>query len=190
MKIADFVQEFKDKKIKNTTVSPNAVSEYLKDVLEIKTYLPFRAKRQIAEMVVTQNIKEVNGVKKYDSIDGYIGLIVASIVAHTNLEFSSDPLADYDLLAESGLLPQIIMEFQESHNEIDTLLKMTVDAELEDNNIEVLIGHFLDKILKQIDNLGDALKEKFEDFNLQNVFGADFNEEDLAKLSGFIDKLK
>ena len=44
--------------------------------------------------------------------------------------------------------------------------------------------------VKKIDNFGDALKNKFEGFNPLDVFGADFNEEDLAKLSGLLDKLK
>lgn len=190
MLVNEFVKEYTEKKIFNTKINEHAVSDYLKEKLEIKTYIPFRVKRQIAEMVVAQNIKEVNGVKKYDSIDGYIGFIVASIAAHTNLQFSDDPVADYDLLAESGLLPQIIAEFKTSHDEIDILLKMALASELEDNNIEVLVGHFLDKILKKIDNFGDALKDKFEGFNIADVLGADFNQEDLAKLSGLLDKLK
>ena len=55
MKVIDFVTEFKEKKIANTKINENAVSNYLKEHLEIKTYLPFRLKRQIVEMVVTQN---------------------------------------------------------------------------------------------------------------------------------------
>ena len=190
MLVNEFVKAVAEKKVSNTKLNDHAVSDYLRSELGIKSYVPFREKRKIAEMIVEKNIKEVDGVKKYDSIDGYMALVVASIATHTNLQFSDDPVADYDLLAESKLLPQIIMEFQESHNEIDTLLKMMVDAELEDNNIEALVGRFLDKILKKIDGFGDVLKDNFGDLNLQDVFGADFNEEDLAKLSGFLDKLK
>jgi hypothetical protein len=163
----------------------------LKETLGIKTYLPFNAKRTIVEMVVSQNTKLVDGVKKNDAISQYISFVVAMLTAHTNLLFDdSNPIADYDLLAESGLLPQIIAEFKASYDESDILLKMALASELEDNNIEVLVGHFLDKILKKVENFGDALKEKFEGFNPQDIFGADFNEEDLAKLSGFLDKLK
>lgn len=190
MIIADFIKNFTDKKISNSKINEHAVSDYLKKELEIKTYIPFRKKRKIAEMIVAQNIKEVDGIKKYDSIDGYVGLVVASIAAHTTLEFSSDPVADYDLLAESGLLSQIIAEFKSSHDEIDILLKMALASELEDNNINVLIGHFLDKILKKIDEIGYTFRDKFEDFNLKDILGVDFKEEDLTKLSGLLDKLK
>lgn len=190
MKIKEFIKDFTDKKISNSKINEHAVSDYLKKELEIKTYIPFRKKRKIAEMIVSQNTKEVDGIKKYDSIDGYVGLVVASIAAHTTLEFSSDPVEDYDLLAESGLLPQIIAEFKGSHDEIDILLKMALAMELEDNNINVLVGRFLNKMSGAFDGVFEVVKDKFGDFNLQNIFGVDFKEEDLAKLSGLLDKLK
>ena len=190
MLVNEFVKAFAEKKIVNTKINEHAVSDYLRKELNIQTYLPFKTKRQIVEAVVAQNTKWVDGVKKNDSIGQYVSFVIAMLVAHTNLECSANPIDDYDLLAESGLLPQIIAEFKASYDECDILLKMALASELEDNNIEVLVGHFLDTILKKIDNFGDALKDKFGDFNPQDVFGADFNEEDLAKLSGFLDKLK
>lgn len=190
MKINEFVEAYKTARVQNTKVNPNAISEWIREKIEIKTYIPFRQKRDVAEMVVAQNIKVVDGIKKYDSIDGYVGLIVASIMTHTNLEFSSDPVADYDLLAESGLLPQIIAEFQGSHDEIDILLKMALAMEVEDNSVSALIGHFLDKIIKMLDGVSGALKDKFEDFDVEDILGSNINEEDLARLTGLLDKLK
>ena len=190
MIIKDFINAYNAKKFMNTRQGVDEKSEWLRKELEIKTYIPFRKKRQIAEMIVSQNIKEVDGIKKYDGIDGYIGLMVASIAAHTNIEWGSDPVVDYDLLAESGLLPQIIAEFESSHKEIDIILKMALESELEDNNINVLVGHFLDKILKKIDDFGDVLKDKLGDFNLKDILGADLNKEDLAKLFSLLDKIK
>lgn len=186
MKISELIKDFTDKKICNSRINENAVADYLKQTLEIKTYIPFREKRMIAETIVTQNIREINGIKKYDNIDGYIGFIVASIAAHTNIEWSADPVADYDLLAESGLLSQIVTEFQSSHDEIDILLKMELAMELEDNNLNVLVGKFLNGILQRLDGVGEVLKDKLGDLNLQDVLGADFKQEDLAKLSGFL----
>lgn len=190
IQVSELIKDFTSKRIYNSKINANAVSDYLKQVLKIKTYIPFREKRAIAEMVVAQNLREIDGIKKYDNIDSYISLVVASIAAHTDIEFSADPVADYDMLAESGLLPQIIAEFQESHEEISVLLNMALEMELEDNNIEALIGRFLDKMLKKIDDFGDAFKNKFEDFDIKDVFDASFDKEDLAKLSGFLDKLK
>lgn len=188
MTIKEFVDAFSAKRFINTKQGVDEKSEWIRKELEIKSYIPFREKRKIAEMIVTQNIKEVDGIKKYDSIDGYLSLIVASIAAHTTLQFGDDPVADYDLLAESGLLPQIIAEFQGSHDEIDIILKMALAMELEDNNTNVLVGRFLNKILGMLDGVGETLKDKFEDFDLSSLLGTDFQKEDLAKLGSFLNK--
>lgn len=189
MTIQNFIDVYKNKKFMNIKTAADERSEWLRSELEIKTYIPFREKRQIAEMIVAQNIKKVDGIKKYDDINSYVSLVVASIVAHTNLKFGEDVIADYDLLAESGLLSQIIEEFQGSHEEIGILLKMAIASELEDNNINVLVGHFLDNILKKLDGVGEALKGKLDSFDLKDLLG-DIKPEDLAKLSGFLDKIK
>jgi hypothetical protein len=188
MTIKEFCEAYNAKRFMNTKQGVDERFEWIKSELGIKEYVPFREKRKIAEMIVAQNIEEVDGVKKYDSIDGYVSLIVASIASHTNLEFGEDPIAEYDLLAESGLLPQIIAQFQGSHDEIDIILKMALAMELEDNNTNALVGRFLNKILGMLDGVGDVLKEKLDGFDLSDVLGADFNKEDLAKLSSFLNK--
>ena len=177
--IKEFVESYKNKRFMSTQSGATEKSEWIRKELEIKTYIPFIEKRQIAELVVSQNISVVDGIKKYDSINGYVGLIVASIAAHTNLVWSEDPVADYDLLAESNLLQQIISEFQGSHEEIDILLKMALAMELEDNNIGLIIGRFL-----------NGLINKLKDFDAKNLLGMNITEENIAALSGFLDKLK
>ena len=189
MNIKEFCEAYKGKFFMVTKNGADEKSEWLRKELEIKTYIPFKQKREIAEMIVAQNIREVDGIKKYDDINSYVSLVVASIVAHTNLKFGADPIEDYDILAETGLLPQIVAEFQGSHEEIGILLKMAIAAELEDNNINVLVGHFLNSILKKLDGLGEALKSKLDGFNVEDLFG-DIKQEDLTKLSGILDKLK
>lgn len=188
--IKTFVDAYKSKRFMNTKQGVDERVEWIRSELEIKTYIPFREKRKIAEMIVAQNTEEVDGIKKYDSIDGYVALIVASMMAHTNLQFSTDPVADYDLLAESGLLPQIIAQFQGSHDEIDLLRKMALEMELEDNSTNALIGRFLNKISVLLDGVVDAVKDKFGDFNLSDVLGGDFNKEDIGQLMGLLDKIK
>jgi hypothetical protein len=187
MTIKEFIDAYKAKKFNNTKQGMDEKSEWLIKELEIKSYIPFREKRKIAEMIVTQNINEVDGIKKYDSIDGYVSLIVASIAAHTTLQFGDDPVSDYDLLAESRLLPQIIAEFQGSHDEIDIILKMALAMELEDNNTNALVGKFLNGILEKLDGVGEVLKDKLKDIDLKDILG-DFKKEDLAKLSSFLNK--
>ena len=190
MKIKEFCDAYKAKNFMNTKQGVEERIEWIKKELEIKPYIPFRDKRKIAEIIVAQNIKEVDGIKKYDSIDGYVALIVASIVAHTNLEFGQDPVADYDILAESGLLPQIIAQFQGSHDEIDIVLKMALAMELEDNNVSALIGRFLNKISGVIDGVVEAVKDKIGDFDFEDILGGDLKKEDITRLMGIIDRLK
>lgn len=190
MKIIDFINDFKEKKIANTKINDHAVSDYLKKTLEIKTYIPFKTKRKVVEMVVEKDISNVDGIKKHDNIGGYITFITAMLKIHTCLEFSNDVVEDYDLLAESKLLPQIVAEFKESYDEFDALVKTAVASELEDNNVNVLIGHFLDSILKKFEGVGEMFKGALGDLDLQDLLGADIKQEDLAMLSGFLNKLK
>ena len=184
MTIKEFCEAYKAKRFMNTPQGLNEKAEWIRGELEIKNYIPFMEKRKIAEMIVEQNIKVVDGIKKYDSISAYIGLIVASITAHTALTFSGNPIADYDLLAECGLLPQIVAEFQESHNEIDILLKMSLASELEDNQTSALIGRFLDGVLKRLDGASEALNGIIGNLDLEELF----NEENMAKIVGFLNK--
>ena len=188
MKISEFVQDFKDKKIMNTKINENAVGEYIAKTLEIKGYLPFSFKREIVEMVVRENITVVNGIKKSDAISQYVSFITAMLKAHTNLEFSENPIKDYDALAESGLLAPVIEMFKASYDECDILLKMALAAELEDNNVNALVAKFLDGVLDRMDDVIWALEDKLGDVELSDIFAESFKQEDLAKLSAFLSK--
>lgn len=184
MTIQEFVKAYKAQKFMSTPQGLSEKSEWIRGQLEIKKYIPFMEKRNIAETIVAQNIEVVDGIKKYDSISSYVGLVVASIMAHTDLEFSDDPITDYDLLAESGLLSQIVAEFQESHNEIGILLKMSLESEMEDNQPGVLIGRFLDTVLQKLDGASSVLKEVIGNLDLEKIF----NNENVANIVGLLNK--
>lgn len=182
--VIELVKDFKDNKIMNTRVNEHAVSDYIKEKVEITEYIPFIEKRMIAEMIVAENTEVVNGFKKNDAINQYVSFVIAMIQAHTDIEISEHPIADYDLLAESGLLAPIIDMFKTDYTEADIVLKMALAAELEDNSINALVGKFL----SGISNMLDGVKEKFDGFNIKEILGANFNEEDLAKLRSFINR--
>ena len=188
MKIIDFVQGFKDKKIMNTKVDTDAVGKYIKETLEVREYVTCKEKRAIVELIVLNNIKVVDGVKKNDSISQYISFITAMLTAHTNLEFSEDPVADYDILSESGLLTPIIDTFKTDYSECDVLLKMALADELEDNNVNIVFGKFLNSILYRLDVIGEYIKSSVDGVDINSILGESFNQEDLAKLSSFLDK--
>lgn len=187
--VKDFVQEVSGKRFINTQAGVDEKIQYFKDRLEIKTYLPLREKRKIAEMIVAQNMTEVDGIKKVDSVNQYIGFVVAMLTAHTALQFSEDPVSDYDALAESGLLQQVIVCFKESYDESDIILKMVLAMELEDNSVNALVGRFLNGLSDKLGGIGDALKNKVEGFDMSKLLG-DIKQEDLAQIMGFLNKLK
>lgn len=151
MKVKEFVDNFKSRRIMNTKINPNAISEYIQNNLDIKKYISFKDKRDIAERIVRENTQLVDGIKKNDTIGQYISFIAAMIESHTNLEFDADLVSNYDLLSESGLLLMIVNEFQDDYNECDILLKMALASELEDNNLNVIIGKLLNGGTAKID---------------------------------------
>ena len=140
-------------------------------------------------MVVAANITEENGIKKIDSAGQFVGFIAAMLIAHTNLEIDAEnPIEDYDLICEAGLLEPIVAQFQKDYTECEVLLKMVVADTLEDNNLSAVVARFLDGILDNVDNIADAFKGIIEDVDINNLLGGNFQAEDLAKLKGFLDK--
>ena len=189
MLVANFIDEFKNKKVMNTQIAPNAVSEYLNKTLEIKTYIPFSDKKRIAEMVVEQNSTVENGVVKIDSAGQFIGFIVAMLVAHTNLEINTeDPISDYDALSETGLLELIIAQFQKSYSECEAILKMVAADALADNNLSAVVARFLDGVLDKLDGVGNGLKNMFESIDLKSILGENFTKDNLSQLRDFLDR--
>lgn len=190
MKIKEFVNEFVTKKVANTKANPNAVAEFINKNVEFKTYLPFQTKRKVVDIIVSQSIREEDGVKKVDSIAQYLSFIIAMIGAHTNLELNiENPADDYDSLNSCGLLEPIISSFQRDYAECEVLLKMAIADELTDNNLNVIVGKFFMGVLDQLDDLGDVLKGTIKDIDIPKLLG-EINKEDIAKIMSFINKSK
>ena len=190
MNVQDFIQEFVDKKISNTKIQPNAVEEFIKSKLTIRTFIPFLEKRQIVELVVSANTTEEYNIKKIDSVGQFVGFVTSMLITHTDLEIDQvNPIKSYDALSEAGLLEPIIACFQNDYSECEVLLKMTVADVLADNELNVVVAKFLDGILDKLDGVGNVLKGALDGFDLQSVIG-NFHQEDLNKLRGFLDKIQ
>jgi hypothetical protein len=189
MKIAELLTEMKTKKIQNTQVNPDAVGTYLRKNLEIKTYIPFEDKKRIAEMIIAANLTEENGIKKIDSVGQFISFVTAMLVAHTSLQINTDnPIEDYNLICEAGLLEPIIAEFQKDYAESEVILKMMVADELADNNLSIVVARFLDGVLDVIGGFSDSLSDVVNKVDVDNLLGDKFDVDDLVKLKGFLDK--
>lgn len=185
MKVAEFVKDFNDKKIANSRVDPNAVENYIRKTLEVREYVPFKEKRAIVELLITNNIEVIDGVKKVDSISQYISFMTAMLTMHTNLEFEN-PITDYDALSESGLLSSVIETFKTDYSECDVLLKMALADELEDNNVNMVFGRFLNSILEKLDAAGASIKSAIDGVDLTSLLQDSIKQEDLKKLSDFL----
>ena len=189
MKITDMLTEMKTKKIQNTQVNPDAVGSYLRKTLEIKTYIPFEDKKRIAEMIIAANITKENGIKKINSVGQFISFVTAMLVAHTNLEINTEnPIEDYNLICEAGLLEPIIACFEKDYTECEVILKMMVADELADNDLSVVVAKFLSGIEDIFDGLGDKLGDVIGKIDVNSLLGGKFDMNDLAKLKGFLDK--
>lgn len=188
MKVVEFIEKFKKERIANTKIDNTIVDSFIRKELEVREYVPFKEKRAIVELLVMKSIDIVDGVKKHDSISSYISFVSAVLVAHTNLELSNDPIVDYDILSENHLLTPIIGTFKESYDEFDVLFKMALANELEDNNVNMTFARFLNSILERLDSVGEVLKSTVGNVDINSILGEQFNAEDIAKLSSFLDK--
>ncbi len=191
MKVAEFINEFKTKKIMNTTINPNAVSEYIKKELAVKDYLPFAEKREIcARVLEICNKKDINGLVKVDSVSRYIVFTLLIISKYTNLEFSSgkdkelDSLDEYDMLCQADLLNPILDVIGTEYNTCNNILNMMMtDVIANNNNIENVLGNTTKKLLEIVDSFVDVLSDKVESLNL------DLNQIDIDKYKGLIEQL-
>lgn len=188
MKVIDFLEDFKSKKIQNTTVKPNAVEEYIKETLEIEEYLPFIKKREICSMVLDgcNYVDDNTGMIKVDSVSRYIIFTITMLTAYTNLEFShdeeTDTFDDYDMLCKSGLLNIILNIIESEYTACNNMLNMMMTDLIANNNtIENVIGNLGNKLLNNIDTIVDALKDKVETMNF------DLSQFDLEPYKELID---
>lgn len=191
MKVTEFIQDFKDKKIMNTKVSPDAVSDYIKKELEVRDYVPFVEKRELCERVIsTCNTQDINGLIKVDSISKYIIFTLAIISKYTNIEFSSgedeelDSLDEYDMLCQNKLLNPILDVIGAEYTICNNMLNMMMDDIIANNNtIESVSGIVLSRFSDSVDDFIDTLSDKVKSMNL------DLNQIDINKYKGIINLL-
>lgn len=191
MRISEFIEEFKNKKIMNTTIAPNAVVDYIKKELEVKEYVPFAEKRELCVGVLNAcNTKDKSGLIKVDSVSRYIIFTLSVISKYTNLEFSSgedediDSLDEYDMLCQNQLLNPILEVIGEEYTTCNNLLNMMMaDVVANYNTVENVLGNLSSGLLDAISGFADVLSQKIESVDF------DLNQIDIDKYKGLIDIL-
>ena len=189
MKVIDFIQDFKEKKVINTKIAPNAVNDYIKEKLEVKDYIPFTEKRRLCVDVLNAcSTKSDSGFVKSDSVSRYIVFTISIISKYTNLEFSSgedvefDSLDEYDMLCQSCLLNPILEVIGEEYVACNNMLNMMMDDMIANNNtVEAIVGNSLTKITSSIDILIESFAAKVDEMNL------DLSQIDIDKYKKILD---
>ena len=186
--VKNFITNFQAQKIQNSKMNPNAVSEYLKKNLEIKTYVPFVEKRELCKEVIEASCSTKNGIVTVDSVSRYILFTIAILAKYTNLEFNSDEkydsLDEYDELCESGLLDAILDVIGDEYVKCNNLLNMMIKDVIDNNNtIEAVLTSFSNGVLTKVNDIADVVLEKIETMDL------DLSQIDIDKFESLLGKL-
>ena len=167
MKIREFVDYMK--KNTNRTMKEDQVASLIKRVLEPKTYISIKDKKEIVDKIINRCIYYENGVFKFDGIERYVYFTMYTLAAYTSLELSEDIENDFDALSESKLLPAVICLIQQEFDDVNVFLQMQCDYILEGNSIEAQVGKFFDSLLEKIDTIGSGLGKYLGNIDLDTL---------------------
>ena len=184
MKILEFIQVVNNNKAKlYNKADKNALSNFIKQTLNIKSYISIKEKKQLVEDIVSETIIYENGLLKFNGIDQYIVYAMKCIEAYTDLELSNDIEDDYDELSKTGLLEAITSTFSEEYKTVLTLLQMQCDYILMDNSISSKVGVFLTSVSSIIDKLANSLSNSVDNFDISKL---NIDKKDIEKITEFL----
>lgn len=189
MNIYEFIEGFKNKKVQNTQIAPNAVADYIRKELAVREYVPFAEKRELCANVLNAcNKKDNSGLVKTDSVSRYIIFTISILSTYTNLEFSSgedaefDSLDEYDMLCQANLLNPILDVIGEEYVTCNNILNMMMSDIMSNNNtVENVVATVLGNFGESVDGFIDILADKVKSLNL------DLNQIDINKYKGLIE---
>lgn len=188
MKINEFVQKVNANKTKlYNKADKNALSNFIKQTLEVKDYISIKEKKQLVEDIVSETIIYENGLLKFNGIDQYIVYAMKCIEAYTDLELSDDIENDYDELSKVGLLEPITSTFAEEYKTVLTLLQMQCDYILMDNSISSKVGVFITSVSSTIDKLANSLSNSVENFDISKL---NIDKKDIEKITEFLQAVR
>lgn len=186
MEIKEFITNYTNRNFINTKQGIEERVEWLKRELKVKPYMPFAEKRELCASVLDACCTRKNGLVKVDSVSRYIIFTISVISHYTELEFNTDEeydsLDEYDMLCESRLLNPILELIGDEYAACNNMLNMMLEDIIANNNtVEAVLGHTLDKVSDLLDGLIDAFAEKVEEMEL------DLSQIDIEKYKGLLD---
>ena len=174
MFIKEFVESY------SNFATQDLKDNYLKDNLEITTYVPFIKKvTYAASLAQNTMIDKDTGNVRVSSESNYLFFVRSIIELYTKLEIENKAFYDeYDLLNESGLLDKIMQMIPEKEiaefkmicdmKKDDIIFNRSTPKAFVNQQIErvstilgVTLKPVLDKISEQIENMSDEDVEKF-----------------------------
>lgn len=191
MTVQEFISAYSTKKFMNTKQGIDEKAEWIRNTLEIKTYIPFAEKRALCEFIINAcNERDEAGLVKVDSVKRYVVFTISIISKYTNLEFSSgedegyDSLDEYDMLCENDLLNPILAIIGDEYATCNNMLNMMMDDVIANNNtVEAVFGHTFSKVSDSLDDLIGAFADKVEEMQL------DLNQINFDKYKWLLDLL-
>lgn len=162
----------------------------LKEILEIRTYIPIAEKKQIIQDVIGESYYVYEGVLMFDSIDKKMNFDVAMIKYHTNLDIDEDVVAAYDAIHGSSygnLYEALIEEFPYDYCECEKLLDSAVEDLYRQFSVEASVGKVADTLSIGIKKVSDTLTKKTQDIDLNEIIGGNA---DITKILDVLVKYK
>lgn len=197
MKIKEFVEEY-NKRV------PKLKEQFLKDNLKINTYVPYVRKDANAQIVAEKTTFEQEFYTKEDGSTGVRNtgkirvntsmqaLLFCRVIIenYTNLEITDKDkfYEDYDLLNESGILSELINEYEGHpamipYSELEELKRMII-SKREDiltnyASPQNYIANQIDKVLEIVNKLEPVL-------NKASIYLKDLDDDKLTRLEKII----
>ena len=146
-----FIKEFVESYSNFTT--QNLKDNYLKDNLEITTYVPFVKKvTYAASLAQNTMIDKDTGNVRVSSESNYLFFVRSIIELYTDLEIENNAFYDeYDLLNESGLLDKIMQMIPEREiNEFKMICDMKKDDIISFQHFATFISNNITQIIETV----------------------------------------
>lgn len=201
MKIKEFVENFNN-------IDTNSLKwRYIKDNLEIKTYLPVLTKDTLATLLVEKTIYEY---EKYIDENGEVKqrqtnrieinsnaqrILFCRLVVenYTNLEVETSTFfEEYDLLKESGLLNMLMSHTEEEPSLVPVEELIELHKMIENKQNDIIFNHSTPQayISDQIERFGTLLGVTLTPI-LEKISKSieEIDEKDVEKISSKINKL-
>lgn len=163
--------------IQNTTDGTN-----LKDMLEIRTYIPIAEKKAVLETVLDTYCTVDDGVVACDYVLKKMVFELAMLKYHTNLDIDITSDADYDDMKQADV--DFTDVYYDDYQECKQLLDC-MEYELRSQySIEASIAGLTHKLSDGIGRIVNAAERKISDFDVNQLGLENFDFEQLKNLLG------